>query len=52
MNDWCDVSVASNRETFEIKDYLFSTAYGSRFEYNSTYCFMDFVIGTNTLVEI
>jgi hypothetical protein len=51
MTDWNDGSLF-NVVNQTLPEYLFSSAYGTRATYDSTYRFMDFSISANTVVEI
>jgi hypothetical protein len=51
MSDWCDTTL-QNVVNITYSDYKFSSAYGTRSTYDSTYRFMDFNISANTVVEI
>jgi hypothetical protein len=51
MTDWCDTTLLNVvNQTFDT--YTFSSAYGTRATYDSTFRFMDFNISANTVVEI
>jgi hypothetical protein len=51
MNDWNDTSLF-NVVNQAFSDYFYSSAYGTRATYDSTFRFMDFDISANTVVEI
>ena len=51
MTDWCD-TVLFNTVNTNLGTYSYSSATGVRSTYNSTYRFMDFNIGENTIVDI
>jgi hypothetical protein len=51
-NDWCDVSVASNRIIEQRIGYRFQSAFASRATYDNTFRFADFNLSVGHTVEI
>lgn len=51
MSDWCDQTLY-NKVDNTYKKYSYSSAYGTRTTYDSTFRFMDIFISANTEVEI
>ena len=53
VNDFCDISVNSNRVTTDIGDgWYYETAYGTRSSYTETYDFFDFYASAAMTVDI